>query len=849
MWTITFGTTTGVSSTILNSVRTVLQDVADYWGRYIDFNGRTLDIRINIVNLDDTTLAQAGPETFPFSRTVGGRNVFQAGPILELQNGVDPNGASPDIGIDINLDFINSSSFFFGGLANGNVPFGQTDLFTVLAHELGHGLGFISFEPTSPSEDIAEYDLFVAGNFFTGPRSVAIFGGNVPLQSGDASHLDVNDLLFPSIGRGERLFVSALDVAILADAGLRILLPTEGNDSLFGFERDSSGGTLVGGNDVISLLGGDDTYSGLSGTDSVNGGAGRDTIFGGTGADTLRGGDGDDNLDGGTGFDSLFGDLGNDFFATGSADAYDGGAGFDAVSYTLESAAIRIVAGVGEAGAAAGANFVSIERIVGGSGADTITGLAESEFIEGGAGNDPISGAAGSDFLVGGAGSDTLDGGAGFDASDYSAQGGGANVNLVNGTAATGGALNASGGYVGGTLEDALIGIEWVIGSAFGDRLIASGASSRLEGRGGNDFLFTFGGNDTLLGGDGNDALSASLGADTLNGEAGADTLRGGDGDDNRDGGTGFDSLFGDLGNDFFLNGSSDAYDGGAGFDAVFYTLETAAIRIIAGAGEAGAAAGASFVSIERIVGGSGADTITGLGESEFIEGGAGNDQISGSAGSDFLVGGAGNDTLDGGTGFDASDYSAQGGGVNVNLVNGTAVTGGALNASGGYVGGTLEDALIGIEWVVGSNFGDRLIASGASSRLEGRGGSDFLFTFGGNDTLLGGDGNDALSASLGADTLNGGAGDDTLDGGAGNDTFEFAPGAGADRINGFTAGAGVGDVIRLAGFGAFASFADVLAAASEAGSEVLIDLGGGDSLTLAGLSLAALANDDFLFG
>ncbi|MFN3960010.1 MAG: hypothetical protein ACK4NP_08865 [Parvularculaceae bacterium] len=809
MWTVTLGTTSGVSSSILASIQQITLEAANYWGRYINFGSATIDIRVNIVNLGQTTLAQAGPDFFP-TQVVSGAQVFQAGPILEIQTGVDPNGSTPDIDIDVNLTSINENEYYYGGLSNPNVPFAQFDLFTILAHEIGHGIGFISFDPANAAANRAEFDLFKSGNFFTGPRAVAVYGGNVPLQNGDGSHLADFDLLFPSISNGERNFVSALDIAILADAGLPILEPTAGDDSLFGFERFVDGGALVGGNDVIALLAGADWYNGLSGTDSVDGGAGNDTLLGGSGNDTLRGGADNDLIDGGDGFDSLFGDDGDDLFVNGGSDAYDGGAGTDTVSYASAVGAIRIIGGAGTLGLATSATFVSIERIIGGGGNDTISGLAANEEFIGGGGADSLSGADGDDTLNGGLGADTLNGGAGLDTADYSDRTGAVNVNLFNGVAVTGGALNASGFYVGGATEDQLLAIEAAVGSGFGDRLVGANSAERIEGRGGADNIAGLNGADTLLGGDGDD---------TLNGGAGNDTLDGGDGFDtasyaDRTGGV----------NVNLFNGV--AVTGGAVNAAGFYQ---------------GGAVEDTILSIESVIGSPFADRLIAANGAERLDGGAGNDLLFGLNGADQLFGGDGNDTvngglgadtLNGGAGTDTADYSNRTGAVNVNLFNGVAVTGGSLNASGFYVNGVTEDQITSIEVVFGSNFGDRLVAGSFASRLEGRGG------------------NDNIAGLSGADTLVGGAGDDTLAGGAGADTFEFAPGFGADRIADFDEGASVSDVIRLVGLGEFFdSFEEVIAVATEAGADVIFDFGGGDTITVAGAAIAGFDANDFSFG
>ncbi|MEM6852200.1 MAG: glycoside hydrolase, partial [Pseudomonadota bacterium] len=95
---------------------------------------------------------------------------------------------------------------------------------------------------------------------------------------------------------------------------------------------------------------------------------------------------------------------------------------------------------------------------------------------------------------------------------------------------------------------------------------------------------------------------------------------------------------------------------------------------------------------------------------------------------------------------------------------------------------------------------------------------------------------------------LTGGTGADDLRGGAGDDLFIFNSGDGADVIRDFSEGAGAGDVIRLVGVSGVNSFADVMAAASMAGSATLLTFSGGDQLRLQGVAMGDLAADDFLF-
>ncbi|WP_192498978.1 right-handed parallel beta-helix repeat-containing protein [Skermanella pratensis] len=103
------------------------------------------------------------------------------------------------------------------------------------------------------------------------------------------------------------------------------------------------------------------------------------------------------------------------------------------------------------------------------------------------------------------------------------------------------------------------------------------------------------------------------------------------------------------------------------------------------------------------------------------------------------------------------------------------------------------------------------------------------------------------IKGGAGNDVLDGGAGNDRLTGGGGNDVFVIAKGKGNDVITDFKAGAGAGDTVRLEG-GSFTSFAAVKAAMKQSGADVVLDLGGGQTLKFLNTKLAAFAADDFGF-
>jgi Ca2+-binding RTX toxin-like protein len=125
---------------------------------------------------------------------------------------------------------------------------------------------------------------------------------------------------------------------------------------------------------------------------------------------------------------------------------------------------------------------------------------------------------------------------------------------------------------------------------------------------------------------------------------------------------------------------------------------------------------------------------------------------------------------------------------------------------------------------------------NGSANEIRGNSGNNVLSGLGGNDTLFG---------DLGNDTLIGGLGNDSLRGGIGADRFVMAKGDGQDAIMDFTAGNGITDVAALDGYG-LTSFTQVKAAMTQAGADVVLNLGGGDTLTFKGHVLADFVADDF---
>ena len=149
-------------------------------------------------------------------------------------------------------------------------------------------------------------------------------------------------------------------------------------------------------------------------------------------------------------------------------------------------------------------------------------------------------------------------------------------------------------------------------------------------------------------------AIGGNVG-DTITGNELANLLYGGAGNDTLDGAAGSDTLIGGAGAD------TVSYAGDASV-TVNLTLATAHTN--------GSAGTDTILEIERVIGSSHGDQLTGNDGSNLLDGAAGNDLLGGDLGSDTLVGGPGRDTLAGGAGRDKFDFTtALNAGANVDRI------------------------------------------------------------------------------------------------------------------------------------------------------------------------------------
>lgn len=325
------------------------------------------------------------------------------------------------------------------------------------------------------------------------------------------------------------------------------------------------------------------------------------------------------------------------FVGTAFADTFSGisagdqvfaGAGIDTVAFISNTARTYDLQNPGLFPAET-IRLTGVENLTGSSFGDDLRGDAVANVLNGANGDDTLygrdgndtlqGGTTGNDLMFGGTGNDLLDGGAGLDVLD-----GGAGADVIFGGA----------------------DIDVLSGGDGDDHLSGGDGNDRLNGGAGNDTLTGDAGNDLLLGAGGDDQIFGGAGADTLQSNAGADSLFGGADDDliliDRDadlvdGGSGIDTLR--VASNFVFGTTGVLVDLSGGFDLVGQPDVYSRIT-------------ANITGVERVIGTTGNDFLTGDAVANVLSGGQGDD---------FLVGGVGVDTLTGGGGADVFVFQSTG--------------------------------------------------------------------------------------------------------------------------------------------------------------------------------------------
>ncbi len=128
--------------------------------------------------------------------TVNGREVYEQGAAHELRTGVDPNAAAADVRIVLNPDYLRDELWFDPQPASRQFPVPQdrTDAMSMALHELGHALaysGWANGQGVPPPTYWSTFDRHIeagAPSHFIGEHVLATWGSAPELTTGNIHH-------------------------------------------------------------------------------------------------------------------------------------------------------------------------------------------------------------------------------------------------------------------------------------------------------------------------------------------------------------------------------------------------------------------------------------------------------------------------------------------------------------------------------------------------------------------------------------------------------------------------------------------------------------------------------------
>lgn len=279
---------------------------------YLAFGG-VADIEI-VVDQTPTGRFAAGGDS-SFVGRFNGIDLWEPSLAAESRSGIDPDPERADISI-----YIDPSGSFLSGLwwdpdiaasLAGAVPHDRTDAFSVILHELLHGLGIRGWRDASTAALPADYQstwdqyLTLADGkaYFSGPATTALLGAPAEVRLGGSQggyHLGHGptpaDSGQPWIAAsvvngyftlpGERYLPGRLELAMLEDLGW-LIHATDLVDVVNQLDKGAEGRYMIGWDRAEQLSGSPlaDRIEGRGGNDVITGGAGNDTLDGGDGAD------------------------------------------------------------------------------------------------------------------------------------------------------------------------------------------------------------------------------------------------------------------------------------------------------------------------------------------------------------------------------------------------------------------------------------------------------------------------------------------------------------------------------------------------------------------------------------
>jgi hypothetical protein len=243
-YAITFSDPGGVYSAYYAPITSNLRAAGASWAGHLAASG---NIEVQVEFTTAIPRMTGNSLSTGFVRNNGTRDIFEQGFAYELRTGIDPNGVTPDVRIQINPNYLAGVWFDPHPTQRTDpIPPSHTDAVSLFIHELGHALAFNGWMngttgelPPTYMSTFDEQVQFNGTNFyFIGANAQAQYETPVPITYGNPFHLGNNsprpgsDLLSDLMNGivyyyQTRYYISPLDLAIVQDCGIAVAIPAD----------------------------------------------------------------------------------------------------------------------------------------------------------------------------------------------------------------------------------------------------------------------------------------------------------------------------------------------------------------------------------------------------------------------------------------------------------------------------------------------------------------------------------------------------------------------------------------------------------------------------------------------
>ncbi len=257
-WNISFDDPDGTWSAYYADITRVLQAAGAEWGSIFDSDA-SIEISVRFDPDLATSFGRSLTSAF-LEHDADGFDIYEQGAAAEINTGLDPNGATPDVEIAIGVNYLVDSLWFDPdpSARTAAIPAARIDAMSVMLHDLGQALAYNGWSDWStgqlPGTYASTFDQYIyedgQSSYFSGANAHDVYSSDLPMGNGNVFHwgsppagVDMGAQLMNSLALNpqQRYDISDLDVAVMKDIGMSIeSAPPVVIEKRFNFETGQS---------------------------------------------------------------------------------------------------------------------------------------------------------------------------------------------------------------------------------------------------------------------------------------------------------------------------------------------------------------------------------------------------------------------------------------------------------------------------------------------------------------------------------------------------------------------------------------------------------------------------------